>query len=173
MDIFFKIGSLEDLPLLQEIGYETFNETFKHMNTPSNMNAYLEKAFNLEKLKQELINPNSTFYFMYSEGNLAGYLKVNIENAQTELAASNSLEIERIYLNKEYQGKGFGRILLNKGLEIAENMGKTFVWLGVWEKNTTAIAFYKKMGFTEIDTHVFYMGDEKQTDYIMRKTLGN
>src|SRR4051794_6243446 len=104
MDIFFKIGAFEDLPLLQEVGYETFSETFKHMNTPSNMKAYLEKAFNIEKLKQELINPNSTFYFMYSEGNLAGYLKVNIENAQTELAASNSLEIERIYLKKEYQG---------------------------------------------------------------------
>jgi diamine N-acetyltransferase len=171
MDISFKICSLEDLPLLQVIGYETFNETFKHMNTPSNMDAYLEKAFTIEKLKQELSNPNSTFYFMFAEGNLAGYLKVNIENAQSEWAASNSLEIERIYLKKEYQGKGLGRMLLNKGLELAETVGKDFVWLGVWEKNTGAIAFYKKMGFTESGTHEFTMGDEQQTDFLMRKIL--
>ncbi|WP_338780162.1 GNAT family N-acetyltransferase [Metabacillus sp. FJAT-52054] len=163
--------SPEDLQLLQEIGIETFNDTFKHQNTAENMNTYLERAFEVKQVEKELSNPFSEFYFIYFNEELAGYLKVNINDAQSEKMDDESLEIERIYVRTRFQKQGLGKVLLNKAVERAAEQDKKNIWLGVWEKNENAIAFYKKMGFVHTGAHSFYMGDEKQTDFILVKSL--
>lgn len=160
-----------DLRKLREISYETFNETFKDQNSSENMNAYLERAFNLKQLEKELSNISSQFFFVYFNNEVAGYLKVNINDAQSEEMGNGSLEIERIYIKNKFQKYGLGKYLLNKAMEIAMERNKKKIWLGVWEKNENAIAFYKKMGFVQTGAHSFYMGDEEQTDYIMTKTI--
>ncbi|SEN86107.1 MULTISPECIES: GNAT family N-acetyltransferase [unclassified Paenibacillus] len=161
----------EDLQKLQEIGIETFNDTFKDQNSPDNMRAYLEKAFNAKQLEDELSNSCSDFFFVYYNDELAGYLKVNRDGAQSEKMSDASLEIERIYIRKPFQKNGLGKYLLNKAMETALEHNKKQVWLGVWEKNDNAIAFYRKMGFVQTGSHSFYMGDEEQFDFIMIKTL--
>ncbi|MFJ5760498.1 GNAT family N-acetyltransferase [Neobacillus sp. NPDC093182] len=171
MTVNIKQCNLGDLRKLQEISYETFNETFKHQNSPENMNAYLERAFNLTQLEKELSTISSQFFFVYFNHEVAGYLKVNMNEAQSEEMGNESLEIERIYIKKVFQKHGLGKYLLNKAMEIAMESNKKKIWLGVWEKNENAIAFYKKMGFVQTGAHSFYMGDEKQTDFIMTKTL--
>lgn len=171
MTINFKQCNLEDLHILQEISFETFNETFKEQNSPENMSAYLEKAFNLKQLEQELSNISSQFFFVYFQNELAGYLKVNTNGAQTEEMGNDSLEIERIYIKNKFQKHGLGKYLFNKAIKIAQELNKKKIWLGVWEKNENAIAFYKKLGFVQTGAHSFYMGDEEQTDYIMMKTF--
>ncbi|MBT2673961.1 GNAT family N-acetyltransferase [Streptomyces sp. ISL-14] len=163
--------TLEDSRELQEISYETFNETFKHQNSPENMIAYLERAFNLKQLEKELSNISSEFFFVYFKNEVAGYLKVNTNDAQTEEMGDESLEIERIYIKNKFQKHGLGKYLLNKAIEIAMERNKKKIWLGVWEKNENAIAFYKKIGFVQTGAHSFYMGDEEQIDIIMTKTL--
>ncbi len=168
-----KLCTLEDLQALQEVGRETFYDTFKDQNSPENMNAYLEKAFNLEQLEQELSNSSSQFFFVYYKNEVAGYLKLNTDEAQTEPKGAESLEIERIYLRSRFQKLGLGKFLFQKAIEIAAELDKKEVWLGVWEKNVNAIAFYKKMGFVQTGTHSFIMGDEAQLDLIMTKTLLN
>jgi ribosomal protein S18 acetylase RimI-like enzyme len=162
---------LEDLHTLQEVSYETFNDTFKHQNSPENMKAYLERALNLKQLEKELTNISSQFFFVYFKNEVAGYLKVNINDAQSEEMGDESLEIERIYIRSKFQKHGLGKYLLNKALEIAIECNKKKVWLGVWEKNENALTFYKKMGFVQSGTHSFYMGDEEQVDFIMTKTI--
>lgn len=171
MTINLKKCTLEDLRLLQEISYETFNDTFKHQNSPENMNAYLERAFNLNQLEKELSNISSQFFFAYFNNEVAGYLKVNTNDAQSEEIGDESLEIERIYIKSKFQKHGLGKYLINKAMEIAVKENKRKIWLGVWEKNENAIAFYKKMGFDQTEAHSFYMGDEEQMDFIMTKTL--
>nr|WP_150959465.1 GNAT family N-acetyltransferase [Aneurinibacillus sp. XH2] len=171
MTITIKKCTLEDLRKLQEISYETFNETFKHQNSPENMKAYLERAFNLKQLEKELSNRFSQFFFIYSNNEVAGYLKVNTDDAQSEKMGDETLEIERIYVKKKFQKLGLGQYLLNKAMEIAAKHNKKTIWLGVWERNENAIAFYKKMGFVQTGAHSFYMGDEEQLDFIMTKTL--
>ena len=171
MTIDIKKCTLEDSHKLQEISYETFNETFKHQNSPENMNAYLERAFNLKQLEKELSNISSQFFFVYFNNEIAGYLKVNTNDAQSEEMGDESLEIERIYIKNKFQKHGLGKYLLNKAIEIALECNKKKIWLGVWEKNENAIAFYQKMGFVQTGAHAFYMGDEKQTDFIMTKEL--
>jgi len=171
MTINIKKCTLEDLSRLQEISYETFNETFKEQNSPENMEAYLEKAFNRKQLETELSQRSSQFYFVEIDGETAGYLKVNTDEAQTEEMGDEALEIERIYIRSPFQKQGYGKYLFNKALEVAMEQNKKKIWLGVWEKNEKAIAFYKKMGFVQTGAHSFYMGDEEQTDFIMAKIL--
>ena len=171
MTMNLKRCTLEDLSILQEISYETFNETFEAQNSPENMNAYLKRAFNLKQLEKELSNTCSQFFFVYINMKVAGYLKVNSYDAQTEEMGDESLEVERIYVKNEYQKLGLGKYLLNKAIEIAKESNKKNIWLGVWEKNENALAFYKKMGFDQIGAHSFYMGDEEQIDIIMNKIL--
>jgi diamine N-acetyltransferase len=171
MSINIKQCNNGDLRKLQEISYETFNETFKDQNSPEIMNAYLEKAFNVKQLEKELSNIFSRFFFVYFNNEVAGYLKVNTNDAQSENMGEESLEIERIYIRDKFQKLGLGKYLINKAIEIAVEQGKNKIWLGVWEKNENAIAFYKKIGFVQAGRHSFYMGDEEQIDFIMIKSL--
>jgi ribosomal protein S18 acetylase RimI-like enzyme len=171
MSINIKQCNLGEIQKLQEISYETFIETFKDQNSSENMNAYLEKAFNIKQLEKELSNISSHFFFVYFNNEVAGYLKVNTQDAQSENMGEDSLEIERIYVRAKCQKLGLGKYLINKAIDIAVEQEKNKVWLGVWEKNENAIAFYKKLGFVQAGTHSFHMGDEEQIDFIMVKSL--
>lgn len=157
-----------DLKILREIGERTFIETFSSENSSENMAAYLESAFTTEKIKSELTNINSEFYFAEMEGGVVGYLKVNFNDSQTELKVSNALEIERIYVLKEFHGKKVGQILYDKAIEIAKSKCLNSVWLGVWEQNSRAIRFYEKNGFKVFDKHIFKLGEDEQTDIMMK-----
>ena len=135
------------------------------------MRNYLEEGFSKEKLTAELKNKDSEFYFATLEDEVIGYLKVNFGESQTELKDSKALEIERIYVSKEFHGKSVGQILYDKAIEIAKQKGSEYVWLGVWEENPRAISFYKKNGFVEFDKHIFRLGDDEQTDIMMKMKL--
>lgn len=163
--------TLSDIEDLQKIGKQTFFETFAESNTPENMNKYLEDGFSVKKLTEELSNEHSEFYFALSNGEVIGYLKLNTGESQTESQQKESLEIERIYVLQEYHGKKIGQLLYEKAIHIAMERRSEYVWLGVWEKNTRAISFYKKNGFVEFDKHIFVLGDDAQTDIMMKKML--
>ncbi|MDD9148825.1 GNAT family N-acetyltransferase [Sporolactobacillus sp. CQH2019] len=171
MAVKIKKCTFEDLLILQRMSHETFNETFVHQNSPENINAYLEKAFNLKRLGKELSDISSQFFFVYLDNEIAGYLKVNINNAQSEEMGDEALEIVRIYIKNEFQKHGLGRYLLNEAVKFAMERNKKKIWLGVWEKNEKALAFYQKMGFIQTGAHFFYMGDEEQKDFIMTRIL--
>lgn len=166
-----KVCTIQDVSALQQIGKQTFYETFKELNSEENMNNYLQQAFNTEQLENELANPHSFFYLLNVNGQVAGYLKLNVLEAQTEPMGNDSLEIERIYLSNDFQGLGLGKTLFEHAYSRALEWNKNKIWLGVWEKNEHAIGFYKKMGFVPTGSHVFVMGDEEQVDYIMTKEL--
>ncbi|WP_106915671.1 GNAT family N-acetyltransferase [Chryseobacterium aurantiacum] len=164
-------ASVEDTDIVQKLGIQTFSETFSENNSEEAMKKYLEKSFNTEKVKAELSNPDSLFYIAWEEDNPVGYLKVNTGKAQTELQDETSLEIERIYVKKSHHGKKVGQLLYNQALETAKNLHKVYLWLGVWEKNEKALSFYTKNGFVEFDKHTFVLGDDKQTDLMMKKMI--
>ena len=165
-----KIGN-EQIDQLQQIGRQTFSETFAESNSAENMAKYLEEAYSYEKLSAELNDPNSIFYFAMMGQDVIGYLKLNFGASQTEVKDNNALEIERIYVLKEFQGKKVGQMLFDKAIQIAKEQNAEFVWLGVWEENKRAIQFYTKNGFVEFDQHVFVLGDEAQTDIMMKLQL--
>lgn len=161
----------DDLIALQQIGRKTFEETFSESNSKENMEKYLREGFSEEKLLDELADENSEFYFAIDDGDIIGYLKINFGNAQTELKDNKGLEIERIYVLSKYHGKKVGQLLYDHAIEIAAKSLAKYVWLGVWEENPRAINFYKKNGFVEFDKHIFVLGDDEQTDIMMKKEL--
>jgi ribosomal protein S18 acetylase RimI-like enzyme len=156
---------------LQKIARQTFFEAFSSSNSDEDMANYLKNGFSSEKLTAELNNKNSQFYFAIVNKEVAGYLKINIGDAQTDLTNLNSLEIQRIYVLSRYHGKKVGQLLYEKAIEIAHQLAVSHVWLGVWEENPRAIRFYHKNGFVEFDKRLFKLGDDEQTDLLMKKGL--
>lgn len=169
--IVLKKASAGDLETLQQIGKETFYETFAKHNSEEEMQKYLAESFSSEKLLKELNTPDSQFFIAWEEENPVGYLKINFGASQTELQDEASMEIERIYVKSSHHGKKVGQLLYDKALEIALQQQKKYIWLGVWEENKRAVSFYSKNGFTQFDKHIFRLGDEEQTDLMMKKVL--
>ncbi|WP_320053754.1 GNAT family N-acetyltransferase [uncultured Acetobacteroides sp.] len=166
-----KRASVNDIEALQAIGRQTFFETFSAENTAEDMQKYLSEGFSDKKLAAELGDPNSEFYLALLDGSVIGYLKLNYGPSQTEIKDSEALEIERIYVLKEFHGKKVGQLLYAKAMQVAQQMNASYVWLGVWEKNPRAINFYRKNGFVEFDKHVFQLGNDEQTDIMMKRPL--
>lgn len=164
-------NSAEDIKTLQAIAKKTFTETFGSQNTAEDLAKFLSEEYDFDKLKAEVENPESFYYFYYFEDELAGYLKLNVGAAQTELDYPEAVEIQRIYVLQKYQGKRIGLAMMKQALAVAEELKKPQVWLGVWENNLKAQAFYQKFGFKKVGSHDFILGDDKQTDYILLKTL--
>ncbi|MCC7504445.1 MAG: GNAT family N-acetyltransferase [Saprospiraceae bacterium] len=170
-DIDIKKAGLDEIGQLQEIGRKTFEESFSAGNTEENMRKYLDESFSPEKLTRELTDPDSAFYFARIGEEVVGYLKLNFGASQTELKDEKALEIERIYVVKAFHGKKVGQLLYEQAMQVARQMNVAYVWLGVWEENPRAIHFYKKNGFVEFDKHVFKLGDDEQTDIMMKLQL--
>ncbi|MEO4006453.1 GNAT family N-acetyltransferase [Flavobacterium sp. CAU 1735] len=163
--------TLQDMEVWQALAKETFFETFSENNSAENMAQYLENSFNIPRLTTELNNPDSQFFMAWDGTTAVGYLKLNSGKAQTELQDDTALEIERIYVKSSYHGQKVGQLLYEKALETAQKEHKNYVWLAVWEENHRAIRFYTKNGFVAFDTHIFRLGNEEQTDIMMKKVL--
>jgi ribosomal protein S18 acetylase RimI-like enzyme len=163
--------SINDIQKLQVISRATFSQTFTEHNSPEDMELYLNNNFATEKLLDELNNADAEFYFAQNGEKVVGYLKVNTGEAQTEQKDADAFEIERIYVDQAYLGKKVGQLLFNKAIEIANAKKANYVWLGVWEENHRALAFYTKNGFVPFDKHIFKLGNDEQTDILMKLEL--
>lgn len=150
--------TLGDSRKLQEIGYETFKETFEDQNSPENMKAYLKEAFNINQVENELSNPLSHFFLVSFNDEVAGYLKVNIGDAQTEEMDGDTLEIERIYIINKFQKLGLGKYLFNKAMDIAIEQNKKKIWLGVWEKIKMPFLFTRDWVLLKRERTLFIWG---------------
>ncbi|MFT3947395.1 MAG: GNAT family N-acetyltransferase [Agriterribacter sp.] len=163
--------NIKHVDALQKIGKQTFSETFSSSNTDEDMRKYLDENFSLAKLAKELNNKDSLFYFATINGQVIGYLKLNFGAAQTELKDNTAVEIERIYVLQAFHGKKVGQLLYQKAIQVAKQKNAEYVWLGVWEDNTRAIQFYRKNGFIEFSKHIFRLGNDEQTDIMMKLQL--
>lgn len=172
-NIAIKKVTLSNLNELQLIGRQTFYETFSTGNTEEDMRKYLNESFSADKLTSELNDKNTEFYFAIQNKIVIGYLKLNLGQSQTEFKENKALEIERIYVARAFQGKAVGQLLYEKAIEIARNHDAEYIWLGVWEQNPKAINFYKKNDFVEFDKHIFKLGNDNQTDIMMKVMLKN
>ena len=162
---------IADVEVLAKIAKQTFRETFAQGNTEEQLQEYFEEAYNLRVLSTELEDPDSETYFIMHEEEIAGFLKVNWGNAQTERELENAFEIQRLYVLQTYQGFGLGKQLFEFALGLAENNGFSWAWLGVWEHNTKAQAFYNRYGFEKFSQHSFMVGQKVDTDWLLKKKL--
>lgn len=165
----FKKCSLEDIETLKEISIKTFVDTYGEDNTVKDMSVYIQSSLTDEALREQLTNSDSLFYLMFDNEKLVGYLKLNIEKAQSKIYDKDSVEIERIYILDEFQHRGFGQQMLDRAIEIAKQLDKGSLWLAVWEKNNGAISFYQKNHFKQVETITFVLGETPFTGLVMKK----
>ena len=160
-----------DLRALQKLSVETFVDTFIDSNTADDLTSCIDSLYNTEKLARELAAKHSYFYFVEVKGQVAGYLKLNTRYEQTEGQRDDSLEIERLYILPHYKGLHLGSKLMKFALDLAKEKGKKRVWLGVWEHNEPAKAFYSHWGFKRFSQHTFPVGSDPQTDELWELML--
>ncbi|HEY6806182.1 MAG TPA: GNAT family N-acetyltransferase [Pyrinomonadaceae bacterium] len=160
-----------DAELLSELGARTFSETFAVDNTPENMAAYLADAFTPEEQLAELSDPNTIIKFAELDGAAVGYSVLSPNRTPPEIDSENAIELVRLYVSQDSIGTGVGARLMKDCLDYAAQLGFETIWLGVWEHNRRAQAFYRKWNFEVVGTHVFQLGDDAQTDLLMKRTM--
>lgn len=173
MDLHLQPCTDSDLELLVRISKTTFIDAFEKDNDSKDFKSYLAFAFDRNRLLKELEDQDTTFYFVYCGSELVGYLKLNENQTQTDIKSDESMELERIYVLQAFKGRRIGKWMLDEAKKIATGKRMAFLWLGVWEKNPRAIKFYQKHGFTKFGTHPYYIGKDRQTDWLMRVDLRN
>lgn len=166
-----KICDREDVSIIADIGRETYEENYRHLNDPDVMEAYLETTFHHKRIRSELTDPNS-MTFLILEGKVpTAFMKVNFPPSQTDFNVEHTMEIQRIYVRQACKGRGYGKVLMDQAKQLASNRQCSEIWLSVWQKNPSAIRFYEKMGFYKSGTRHFIMAGEKQLDYVLKHDL--
>lgn len=174
MDVIsIRLATVNDAKLLTDLAYTTFWDAFADhpKNAPDDLAVYMQQAFSEEQITAELADAKSIFLLAEVDGKLAGYAKLIVESSEDGITAQNPIELSRLYSHQEYLGKGVGQGLMNKGFELAKSNKHDVMWLGVWEYNPRAQAFYTKNGFREVGKHTFQLGTDPQTDLLMQKEL--
>lgn len=171
MSLSIRKVALQEANTLLQLAESTFRAGFEHLNDPVHFEQYMRKAFNPQKMQQELETPGSEFYFGIHEGQICGYIKLNRGAAQSDLKDQPGIELERIYVKPELQGRKIGQYLLDQAMRIGRQGRFPYIWLGVWEKNEGAIRFYSRNGFRQFGSHTFMLGDDPQTDLLMKAEL--
>lgn len=163
-----RILSVEDLSDLQAIARDTFYESFIEITKLEDMHEYLDSSFSSENLLKELNDPNSIFYFIELDEQLIGYGKINFDKPPYGIEAmQHCMEIQRIYIKKEYHGIGAAQKLMQVFLEEAKIHGLTNIWLSTGSFNNRALGFYRKYGFEIIAHHAFPVGETVYDDVIL------
>jgi hypothetical protein len=160
-----------DVDTLLALSRKTFYDAFEHLNNPEDFEVYTSKAFTREQLLSEINNPDSEFYFAMLDGKQVGYIKLNYRDAQAEFRKPGAVEVSRIYVLADQQGKKIGNQLLDFAINKAVEQKLRYIWLGVWEHNRNAIRFYERNGFKAFSSHHFMMGNDRQTDILVKKEL--
>ena len=171
MEITFGKCTIKDIDQLQVLSITTFTQAFENQNNPKDFHTYITKAFSKEQLLSELNDFDTSFYFVKRREETIGYFKTTVFGAQNELKEPEGMELERIYVLPLFQGKGVGKKILSFVESLAQQHGKTYLWLGVWEQNPKAIRFYERHGYMKFDTHPYYIGNDRQTDWLLKKEL--
>jgi len=168
MNISFKKVPFEQADELLKIAKETFIHTYSHLNDPEQFSIYVNQTFTSRNINAQLNNAQTHYYFGLVENNTVSYCQLLESPHQTDLNTAHSLEIARFYILDNWKGKGIGGAMMGFIKELAMELGKTEIWLGVWEKNLAGISFYEKMNFSHTGAHSFMIGSDEQTDFIMK-----
>jgi ribosomal protein S18 acetylase RimI-like enzyme len=164
-------ASTEDAKLLAELGARTFSETFAEDNSPEDMAAYAAASFSLERLTAELTDPLSVFFIAEVDAAAAGYAKIHPGEVAEGVEGQKPVELVRLYVARAWLGRGVGPALMRRCIDEAREMGFRTIWLGVWERNDRAQAFYRKWDFYEVGEHIFQLGSDPQRDVVMERAV--
>lgn len=164
-------GTVRDAGLLSELAARTFSETFAADNTPEDLAAYIATSFNIARQTADLEDPASIFLIAEVDERAAGYAHLHVGEPEKSIEGSNPVELVRLYVSREWLGRGIGEQLMRACIDESRQAGHETIWLGVWERNGRAQAFYRKWNFRTVGEHMFRLGSDLQRDFVMERTL--
>ncbi len=164
-------AGIEHAEIIADVGQRSFYDAFSEHNSPDDMNKYLSEKFSTENIKKEILEPTAKFYIAYFENTPVGYLKLLAAEIPGEIKGKNPIEIQRIYVLKEYYDKKIGKELMLAAIDYASKNSFDSIWLGVWQLNIRAVEFYKKWGFEIFGSRNFKLGNDIKDDFLMIKPL--
>jgi ribosomal protein S18 acetylase RimI-like enzyme len=171
--ITIRTATAADADLLFRLGVETFSDTFSRDNTPADMAIYLAQAFGRDIQAAELSQPGSHFLIAEAHAEAVGYARLLEGPSPVAVSGVKPIEIVRLYSRIAWIGRGVGALLMRACLSAASGRGCDTIWLGVWERNSRAIAFYEKWGFRKSGAHEFCVGNDVQTDWLMQRPVAD
>ena len=171
MNFHIRYATSDDAKLIADLSHQTFYEAFAAQNTKENMDKFLNQQFTKGKLILEVGAPGNTFMLAYNEQEVVGYTKLRENTEPRSLDITPALEIARLYVVNHMIGKGVGKLLMQTIIDFARQRNVPAVWLSVWDKNERALDFYNQWGFEKFDETLFVLGDDIQTDWLMKKKV--
>jgi ribosomal protein S18 acetylase RimI-like enzyme len=166
----FKAG-IEDAATISELGVTTFYETYGAFNTDADMLLYTKEHYRVAKIIEEIMLPDQQYFLALLDNQPAGFAKIRNIKQPELLQETKNIEIERIYVLSQFQKLQIGKALIEHCIKTAKDHQFEMIWLGVWDQNPKAIHFYEKNGFERFGTHNFLLGNDLQTDWLMKKKL--
>jgi len=164
-----RLTTTADVPELRRLAIQTQIDTFGAFNSQANMKAFLDSAYSRENLSQELDEPGSRNYLAMDSKTVVGFMRLRKTAEVEHLLGKNTLELQRLYVDTARKGQGIGALMMQEALAYATASGFEWLWLGVWERNIAAQEFYRKWGFERFSEHIFQMGDDPQTDWLLKR----
>jgi ribosomal protein S18 acetylase RimI-like enzyme len=176
MTITIRPAAIEDAPSLSRLAASTFRETFEAENTPEDMSRYLAEAFTPEQQAAEIGDPASTVLLAEHHGEsggaeLVGYAHLVSGPVPEAVRGTAPLELKRLYVTRAWHGRRVAQALMDAAIDAAHARGAQTLWLGVWERNPRAVAFYTKYGFARVGEHGFVLGGDPQTDWLLTRPI--
>jgi len=165
--ITIRVANDNDAAPLAIVAEDTFRDSFARFNTESDMNAHCTKKFGAAQQLAEIQDPRMLTILVEAGTSLIAFGQLREGTAPDCVEGRNPREILRLYVDRSKHGKGIAQSLMSALIDRAVQAGADSVWLGVWESNPRAIAFYNKSGFRAVGEHTFWLGSEKQRDVIM------
>lgn len=166
-----RIATPEDAASIADLAARTFLDYFGAANEPGHIQQYLQEAFSLTQIEKELTGHNATFLVACHKDAHIGYAKLREGTAPACVKGSKPIQLERIYVDRAYLGKGAGAMLMDTAASKAKELDRETLWLGVWDKNLRAQNFYRKYGFAGVGSKVFMVGPDRQTDVVMALSI--
>jgi ribosomal protein S18 acetylase RimI-like enzyme len=171
MQIKIESVNLNEIQELADISRKCFYDTFHAQNSAENMKLFLDESFNVETLEEEMLQPANYFFFAKMGDEIVGYIKLSDTKPAFMSEEVLSMEIARIYVVKDKIGSGIGKRLIEFAFSFSRKLTRNVIWLGVWEHNLRAIHFYRNWGFEKFGEHIFMVGNDAQTDWLMKRDI--
>jgi len=173
INLIIRRGNVGDAETLAPLAVRIFNDAFADnpLNKAEDMRDYIAAAFSLEQTRRELADEELIFFVAEVGGEMIGYAKLHERSTENCVADENPIELGRLYVLKEFQGRGIAEKLMNECFDVAKSKNYRTMWLGVWEHNFRAQKFYEKLGFVRVGEHIFQLGSDAQTDWVMERKL--
>jgi len=166
-----RLATLDDVPVLCALGAATFRQTYRAISDPREVDEYADEHFTPVRVAAWFREPCARTLLAVAGGAPAGYAHLRRARVPACVADREAIELSRLYLLGSAQGGGLGSTMMATALAQAAELEARSVWLGAYDRNVRALAFYARHGFVQVGTHEFEFGGRTYADPVLTRPV--